>query len=283
MALGSVAGAVMYYVSKGPSVDEAAIRKEIADIMEDLDFDDGSLGPIFVRLAWHASGTYDKKTCTGGSYGGTMRFAPEASDGANAGLDIARAKLEPIKAKFPDVSYADLYIFSGYVAIEEMGGPRIPFRWGRKDAGSPHMSSTELQVPENGRLPDAAQGSEHVRDVFYRMGFDDREIVALVGGGHAIGRCHTDRSGFEGPWTRSPTSFSNEYYRVLFEEKWTQRKWDGPNQFQDSTGDLMMLPADMVMITDPQFRRWSELYYKDLDAFTEDFSSAWKKLTELGF
>merc|ERR1719433_2345402 len=166
-----------------------------------MDFDDGSLGPVFVRLAWHCSGTYDQKTCTGGSYGATMRFSPEAGDGANAGLEIARKRLEPIKEKFPEISYADLYIFACYVAIEEMGGPQIPFRWGRRDAGSAHSDDTQLTIPPNGRLPDAAQGAQHVRDVFYRMGFNDREIVALVGGGHALGRCHTDRSGFDGPWT----------------------------------------------------------------------------------
>merc|ERR1712217_702632 len=195
-----------------------------------------------------------------------MRFEPESADGANAGLEHARNKLEQIKEKYPEISYADLWILASYVAIEEMGGPRIEFKPGRTDA------KDGTACPAVGRLPDAALGSDHVRDVFYRMGFDDREIVALVGGGHAIGRCHTDRSGFDGPWTRSPTTFSNEYFRVLFEEKWTQRTWDGPNQFQDSTGELMMLPTDMVMLTDADFRQYSELYYKDYDAFESDFA-----------
>lgn len=74
-----------------------------------------------------------------------------------------------------------------------MGGPKIDFTPGRIDYKS------EKQCPPNGRLPDAKQGAEHIRDVFYRMGFSDREITVLVGGGHAVGRCHTDRSGFEGP------------------------------------------------------------------------------------
>lgn len=71
---------------------------------------DGSYGPVLVRLAWHCSGTYDKETNSGGSNGATMRFAPESNHGANAGLDAARAKLEPIKAKFPQITYSDLWV-----------------------------------------------------------------------------------------------------------------------------------------------------------------------------
>jgi cytochrome c peroxidase len=66
----------------------------------------------------------------------------------------------------------------------------------------------------DGRLPDASQGHDHLRQIFYRMGFNDQEIVALSGA-HALGRCHTDRSGFDGPWTFSPTTFTNDYYNLL--------------------------------------------------------------------
>ena len=75
----------------------------------------------------------------------------------------------------------------------------------------------------DGRLPDGAKEQKHLRAIFGRMGFDDREIVALSGA-HALGRCHTDRSGFEGPWTFSPTVMSNDYYRLLLGEKWNVRK-----------------------------------------------------------
>ena len=78
---------------------------------------------MFVRLAWHSAGTYDKNTKKGGSEGAGMRFHPEAAWGANAGLDVARAKLEPIKAQFPGITYADLWSLAGTTAIEEMGGP----------------------------------------------------------------------------------------------------------------------------------------------------------------
>jgi len=260
------------------STDYSAVRKDIADIMDDYDWDDGSWGPVLVRLAWHASGTYCAADKTGGSNGATMRFKPESADDANAGLSLARARLEAIKEKHPNLSYADLWVLASYVAIEEMGGPEIEFKGGRSDA----KDGSDAKV-RCGRLPDAAQGADHVRDVFYRMGFSDQEIVVLVGGGHAIGRCHTDRSGFDGPWTRAPTTISNEYFNRLFEEEWVEKKWKGPRQFEDkATGKLMMLPTDMVNLTDPEFRKYSQMYQKDEGKFIEDFAAAFKKLTELG-
>jgi len=116
------------------------------------------------------------------------------------------------------------------------------------------------------------------------MGFDDREIVALIGGGHALGRGHKDRSGYEGPWTRAPTTFSNEFFRLLLEDKWTQRKWNGPTQFENSKsgGDLMMLPTDMALVNDKEFRKYVELYAKNRDQFFNDFGKAFGKLLELG-
>lgn len=75
----------------------------------------------------------------------------------------------------------------------------------------------------DGRLPDGAKEQSHLRAIFGRMGFDDREIVALSGA-HALGRCHTDRSGFDGPWSFSPTVMSNDYFRLLLGEKWVFRK-----------------------------------------------------------
>ena len=84
--------------------DYAAVREDIKKILPQPGYDDGSAGPILVRLAWHASGTYDVHSQTGGSDGATMRFAMEANDPANAGLDKARAFLEPIKQKHPWIS-----------------------------------------------------------------------------------------------------------------------------------------------------------------------------------
>eukprot|EP01130_Rhizamoeba_saxonica_P018018 TRINITY_DN890_c0_g1_i1.p1 TRINITY_DN890_c0_g1~~TRINITY_DN890_c0_g1_i1.p1 ORF type:complete len:310 (-),score=86.04 TRINITY_DN890_c0_g1_i1:36-965(-) len=256
-------------------VNYDAIKEDIMDILDDENYDDGSYGPVFVRLAWHSSGTYNKHDGTGGSDGATMRFSPEKDHGANAGLEFARAKLEAIKSKYPEITYADLWSLAGAVAIETLGGPEIDWRPGRSD-----KPSGEHCTPD-GRLPDGAQGSGHLRDIFYRMGFNDKDIVALAGA-HALGRCHTDRSGFKGPWTRSPTTFSNAYYQELMNNEWTLKKWDGPAQFEDPTGDLMMLPADISLKNDPKFRKYVTAYAKDEDLFFKDFAVAFKKLQELG-
>ena len=160
--------------------------------------DGTALTGTFVRLAWHCSGTYSAKDNSGGSQGGRQRFSPEANYPANAGLQIAREALEPIKLKFPELSYADLYTLAGVVAVEESGGPAIPFRLGRIDLENGESSPKD----SDGRLPNADVGCrkdmiQHVRDVFWRMGFCDQEIVALLGA-HALGRCHTDASGYWG-------------------------------------------------------------------------------------
>jgi cytochrome c peroxidase len=267
----------------GVGFDEKKVRKEIEEIL------DGEMdhGPLFVRLSWHASGTFDKVSNTGGSFGATMRFAPESKHGANAGLNIARDLLEPVKERNPGISYADLWTLAGVHAIEEMGGPTIGFTPGRKDG-------TAADCTPDGRLPDADKGSkeqtiQHIRDVFYRMGFDDKEIVALLGA-HALGRCHVTRSGYWGPWTRAPTTFSNEYFRLLLDEKWTIKKvhhrdvWTGPEQYEDPTGELMMLPSDMALVWDPAFRKHVEHYAteKGHDDFFNDFAKAFQKLNELG-
>ncbi|KAJ9642344.1 heme peroxidase [Coniosporium apollinis] len=268
--------------SKTPAVfkpikeDYQKVYDAIAKRLEEHDdYDDGSYGPVLLRLGWHASGTYDKETNTGGSNGATMRFAPEGDHGANAGLKAARDFLEPVKAQFPWISYSDLWTLGAVCAVQEMQGPAIPWRPGRADR------DVAFCTPD-GRLPDGSKDQKHLRAIFGRMGFDDREIVALSGA-HALGRCHTDRSGFEGPWTFSPTTMTNDYYKLLLDEAWSWRKWDGPRQFQDvKSKTLMMLPTDMALIKDKSFRPWVEKYAKDNEAFFKDFSRVIMTLLELG-
>lgn len=148
-----------------------AIAKKLID--ED-DYEDGSYGPVVLRLGWHASGTYDAETGTGGSNGATMRFDPEADHGANAGLKVARDFLEPIKQQFPWITYSDLWTLAASCAIQEMGGPNIPWRPGRSDR------DVSFCTPD-GRLPDGSKEQNHLRAIFGRMGFNDQEIVALSG------------------------------------------------------------------------------------------------------
>ncbi|CCJ30159.1 unnamed protein product, partial [Pneumocystis jirovecii] len=247
--------------------------QEIAELMDSDDvenYDDGSLGPILVRLGWHSSGTYNKENNSGGSNGATMRFEPESKHAANAGLHVARDALEKIKKKNPWISYSDLWTLAAVCAIQEMSGPAIPWRPGRIDGVC-------TQCPPD----DASKGQDHLRNIFYRMGFNDQEIVALSGA-HALGQCHTDRSGYIGHWTFSPTVLTNDYYKLLLSEKWDQKNWNGPKQFEDKTKSLMMLPTDICLIKDKEFKKYVELYAKDEKKFFEDFSKAFSKLLELG-
>lgn len=278
LGLGLAGGYLLPKVVNKNSVDYEAVKESIRDIITDYDYDDGSYAPVFLRLAWHQSGTYCSKSKTGGSNGSTMRFPKERGYGANAGLHLAQQKLDEVKRQHPNISFADLYILAAYVGIEEMGGPVIPFVGGRTDSTNP-----EDQV-EDGRLPDAMQGSDHTRDVLGRQGFSDREMVALVAGGHSVGRCHTDRSGFEGPWTDGPTTFSNMYCTELLKDDWEVRKWNGPKQYlRRGNKNIMMLENDMWMKRDPEFRKYVEIYAKDQDALFKDFAKAFKKMTENGF
>lgn len=256
--------------------DYQKVYNRIAEVIDDAgDYDNGSFGPVVLRLAWHASGTYDKATGTGGSNYATMRFQPESLHGANAGLHVARELMEKIKQEFSWISYGDLWTLAGVAAVQEMAGPKVPWRPGRIDGFESH-------VPPDGRLPDASQGAQHIRDIFYRMGFDDQEIVALCGA-HALGRCHADRSGYDGPWTFSPTMFTNDFYKLLFDEKWVWKKWNGPKQLEDKkTKSLMMLPTDYVLTQDKSFQKYAKAYADDVDLFFKDFSAAFAKLLELG-
>jgi cytochrome c peroxidase len=289
-----------YHIIMSQKGDFEAVRKDIAALLHQPDYDDGSAGPVLVRLAWyasnisfllniyiyantsqrHSSGTYDAETDTGGSNGAGMRYEAEGGDPANAGLQHARKFLEPVKEKHSWITYADLWTLAGVVAIKEMGGPSIPWKGGRTD----YVDDSKL--PPRGRLPDATQGSDHLRWIFNRMGFNDQEIVALSGA-HNLGRCHTDRSGFEGAWVNQPTRFSNQYFRLLLSLQWREKTLpNGVKQFmnydEDTETELMMLPTDMVLIKDPKFRKYVELYAQDRERFFADFSKVFDKLMELG-
>jgi len=264
---------------RGIQPDWNAVRQDIKELINAKP----DKGPTLVRLAWHSSGTFDRISKTGGSGKGTIRFREELAHGANAGLDNAIAWLEPIARKFnrnADLSYADLYTLAGVVAIQTLGGPTIKWRAGRLDSLSP------TDVTEDGRLPDADKGNPAktaagLRQVFNRMGFDDREIVTLSGA-HALGRCHATASGYSGPWTFTPIVFNNQYYILLKGLKWTVDPKAGKFQYADPSGKLMMLPSDLVLLEDASFKKYVDEYAADNRLFFRDFAAAFQKLEELG-
>eukprot|EP00559_Dactyliosolen_fragilissimus_P009509 CAMPEP_0184861988 /NCGR_PEP_ID=MMETSP0580-20130426/6539_1 /TAXON_ID=1118495 /ORGANISM="Dactyliosolen fragilissimus" /LENGTH=357 /DNA_ID=CAMNT_0027359671 /DNA_START=40 /DNA_END=1113 /DNA_ORIENTATION=+ len=273
-----------------------SVRKSIVKIIEeDLNRrnDGTSLIGTFVRLAWHASGTYSVMDGSGGSNGGRIRHAPEKGWDANAGLNVAMDALEPVKAQHSNLSYADLYTFAGKVAVEYAGGPLIPFRFGRLDDEDGEKS------PQDGRLPDADKGTDnktakHMRDIFQRLGFNDREMVCLMGA-HTLGRCHIDRSGYWGPWNKAENKFNNALFKFLLDMQWTikkkhdydgngkKTKWKGPKQYENPSGELMMLPSCMATIRDTKMKEYVELYAKDEKLFFDDFALVFGKLLALGF
>mmetsp|Transcript_31172 Transcript_31172/g.47730 ORF Transcript_31172/g.47730 Transcript_31172/m.47730 type:complete len:327 (+) Transcript_31172:63-1043(+) len=270
-------------------INLASVQNDIIEVIEsDMEErnDGTSLVGTFVRLAWHCAGTYSKLDGSGGSNGGRIRHEPESKWGANAGLDIAKSALDSVKDKHPKLTYADLYTFAGVVAVEYAGGPTIPYRLGRDDYDDGSSS------PEGGRLPDADKGdvkatSQHMRDVFYRMGFTDREMVCLIGA-HTLGRCHIDRSGYWGPWNKAENKFNNALFTFLLDMKWTKKKthegkrWKGPLQYENESGELMMLPSCMAMIQDEKMKSYVTMYAGDQRLFYKDFSAAFGKLLSLG-
>jgi len=230
--MGNGGSAKSAVVSDDCVYDFTAVKADIMKVMDSPEWDDGSYAPILIRLAWHSSGTFCKDSKTGGSNGATMRWQLEGGDPDNAGLEKARALLEAVKVKHPEVSYADLWILAGYCAIEHTGGPAIDFYGGRKDAASNHAVApgrlpnpekgcpAGMDVDEEGRLKGWEQNAAHIREVFGRMGLGDRDTVALICGGHVYGRCHPESSGYVGAWVENPTRFSNEYAADMFGDKW---------------------------------------------------------------
>lgn len=246
-----------------------------------------SCAPIVVRLAWHDAGTYNKDIpswpqCGGAN--GSIRFKPEIGHGANAGLGGALALIDPIKAKFPEVSYADLFQMASALAIEIAGGPRIPIRYGRVDTTSPEECPPEGNLPgAAGPFPDgSATPADHLRKIFYRMGLNDKDIVALSGA-HTLGRVYPSRSGFgkeatkytkDGPGTKGGSSWTPEWLKFdnsYFVEIKAKRD-----------DELVVLPTDAALFEDQGFRQFAEKYAKDQDAFFADYAESHVKLSELG-
>jgi catalase-peroxidase len=214
------------YAKAFKTLDLGAVKRDLHALMTDSQpwwpADYGHYGPFFIRMAWHSAGTYRIGDGRGGAGSGTLRFAPLNSWPDNGNLDKARRLLWPIKQKYGDaISWADLMILTGNVALESMGFKTFGFAGGREDQFEPeediywgkedvwlgdarYTGDRELENPlgavqmgliyvnpqgPNGR-PDPVAAARDIRETFARMAMDDEETVALIAGGHTFGKCH---------------------------------------------------------------------------------------------
>ena len=224
-ALSNPMGEAFDYAKEFRSLDLDAVIKDLHALMTDSQdwwpADFGHYGGLMIRMAWHAAGTYRIADGRGGAGSGQQRFAPLNSWPDNANLDKARRLLWPIKQKYGrKISWADLMILAGNVALESMGFKTFGFGCGRKDVWEPeelywgpegtwladerYSGERELQNPlaavqmgliyvnpegPNGK-PDPIAAAKDIRETFYRMAMNDEETVALIAGGHTFGKTH---------------------------------------------------------------------------------------------
>ena len=217
------------YASAFAGLDVEALKQDVFDVMTTSQdwwpADYGHYGPLFIRLSWHAAGTYRIEDGRGGAGDGSQRFAPLNSWPDNANLDKARRLLWPVKQKYgSQVSWADLLVLAGNCALESMGLKTFGFGFGREDVWEPeevfwgpedtwlgderYAGDRELTGPlgavqmgliyvnpegPNGR-PDPVASARDIRETFRRMAMNDEETVALIAGGHTFGKTHGARS-----------------------------------------------------------------------------------------
>ncbi|QDU83957.1 Catalase-peroxidase [Planctomycetes bacterium Pla163] len=289
-------GADFDYATAFNSLDLAEVKAEIEKVMTTSQdwwpADWGNYGPLFIRMAWHSAGTYRVTDGRGGSADGTQRFAPLNSWPDNANLDKARRLLWPVKQKYgQSISWADLMVLAGNVAFENAGLPMFGFAGGREDVWEPqndiywgaegewladnerYSGDRELEDPlaavqmgliyvnpeGPGGNPDPLAAAKDIRVTFARMAMNDEETVALIAGGHTLGKVHgaapasnvgpepeaasleeqglgwsnsygsgkgadTITSGLEGAWTSTPITWSNGYLENLYKYDWELTK-----------------------------------------------------------
>jgi len=352
------------YAKEFKSLDLNAVIKDLHALMttsqEWWPADFGHYGGLMVRMAWHSAGTYRITDGRGGAGAGQQRFAPLNSWPDNANLDKARRLLWPIKQKYGGkISWADLMILAGNVALESMGFKTFGFAGGRVDVWEPEelywgpegswlgdeRYSGERQLAEplgavqmgliyvnpegpNGN-PDPVAAAKDIRETFFRMAMNDEETVALIAGGHSFGKTHgagdpslvgpepeagaledqglgwksTHGTGFgadaitggpEVTWVQTPTKWSNNFFKNLFENEWEltrspagAKQWkaksaaaDIPDAFDKSKKHLpTMLTTDLSLRFDPVYEKISRRFYENPDQFADAFARAWFKLT----
>ncbi|MBV8850779.1 MAG: catalase/peroxidase HPI [Methylobacteriaceae bacterium] len=318
------------YAEEFKSLDLNAVVKDLHALMMDSQewwpADFGHYGGLMIRMAWHSAGTYRTTDGRGGAGNGQQRFAPLNSWPDNANLDKARRLLWPIKQKYGrKLSWADLMILAGNVALESMGFKTFGYAGGRADVWEPEelfwgpegtwlgdeRYSGERQLadplgavqmgliyvnPEgpNGK-PDAVAAAKDIRETFFRMAMNDEETVALIAGGHTLGKTHgagdpsfmgpepeagaledqglgwksTHGTGFGadtitgGPeviWSQTPTKWSNRFFDNLFKYEWELTK-SPAGAWQWSAKDA---PADVPDAHDPSKKHVPRMLTTDL-------------------
>jgi catalase-peroxidase len=363
-ALSDPMGKEFDYAKEFKTLDLKALVKDLRALMTDSQdwwpADFGHYGGLMIRLAWHAAGTYRITDGRGGAGTGQQRFAPLNSWPDNANLDKARRLLWPIKQKYGQkISWADLMVLAGNVALESMGFKTFGFAGGRADVWEPeelywgpegswlgderysgerdlHDALGAVQMGliyvnpagPNGN-PDPKAAAKDIRETFRRMAMNDEETVALIAGGHSFGKTHgagdpslvgpepeagaledqglgwksTHQSGIgphaitggpEVTWSQTPTKWSNNFFKNLFENEWELTKspagvpqWKArngqatiPDAFDKSKKHVpAMLTTDLSLKVDPAYEKISRRFYKDQAAFADAFARAWYKLT----
>jgi catalase-peroxidase len=274
------------YAQEFKSLDLAAVKKDLHDLMTDSQewwpADFGHYGPLFIRMAWHSAGTYRIADGRGGGGNGSQRFAPLGSWPDNANLDKARRLLWPIKQKYGQkISWADLMILAGNVALESMGFKTFGFGGGREDIWEPeqdiywgtertwlgderYSGERDLENPlgavqmgliyvnpqgPNGN-PDPIAAARDIRETFARMAMDDEETVALIAGGHSFGKTHG---------AGAATHVGREPEGATIEEQglgWRSSYGSG------KAGDAITSGLDVTWTTTPT--RWSNNFFENL-------------------
>jgi len=354
------------YADEFKTLDLDAVKKDIAAVMTDSQpwwpADFGHYGPLFIRMAWHSAGTYRIHDGRGGAGSGMLRFAPLGSWPDNANLDKARRLLWPVKQKYGrKLSWADLMVLTGNVALESMGFKTFGFAGGRDDRWEPeqvnwgsettwlgderYSGDRQLANPfgavqmgliyvnpegPNGN-PDPVAAARDIRETFRRMAMNDEETVALIAGGHTFGKthgagpathvgpepeggnleeqgfgwkssyetgvgAHATTSGLEVTWTRTPTRWSNDFFKHLFEYEWEPatspagaKQWKPKNGAGDGTVPdahdktkriaPSMLTTDLALRYDPAYEKIARRFHQNPQDFADAFAKAWFKLT----
>ncbi|KAJ3280438.1 hypothetical protein HDU79_011707 [Rhizoclosmatium sp. JEL0117] len=242
----SIAAWSPYYNNTMTDYDWINLREGIKTIIQVKQY-----GPVFLRLAWHDSSTGNIEDGSGGPHATMLLQNPQ--DPQNKGLQRAIDALAPLYKQFQGkISNADLWSFAGALAVRIMGGPLVKWRPGRNDL----TSLSQARFTGANRIPDAKDSYHAQVDKFAKLGLNSTDFAILVFGGHGVGRCHREYSGYHGPWTGQENTFSNFYGSLIgLGLNKTNESLPEINSWQLNAknlvngGMVMQLPSDWEMLS----------------------------------